>query len=147
MRARKICTDISEYNKHKDKMIEKFVAKGYNRRELEITGNEVGRMHREDLYTTRKKSQNKTNDLLYITTYDNHAVQVRKSINKAWSLLQKDTKYGRLFNQRPKFVYHKGRSLANRLVRADIKKRNKSLLLTTTKKGTFYVCPVSIAHL
>lgn len=52
--------------------------------------------------------------------------------------MKSDPKYGKLFIERPKFLYRKGKCLANNLVRADIQKNKlKSLLATTSQKDTY----------
>lgn len=66
-----------------------------------------------------------------------HTDLVRESIRKAWHLLQKNVKYGKLFSQPPKFVYRKSKCLANCLVKSDIKEKTRNVLSTTNQKGTF----------
>lgn len=71
--------------------------------------------------------------LLYITTYNIHADLVRNSIKKAWHVLQRE--HGKLFVEKPKFVYRIGKCLANTLVKSDIEIQKKSLLSTANKKA------------
>lgn len=68
-------------------------------------GEEMGRRPRDDFQTARiNKDTLMSNEILYISTYDVHANVVGESISKAWHILQKDVKYGKLFTQPPNFL-------------------------------------------
>lgn len=102
-------------------IINKFEKRGYNKRELIQIGVEVGKMDKNEL--RHKKKKDKPNTPLYISTYDTHAVLVKRAIKKTWHVLQNDRTIGRLFRDNPKFIYKKGKTIANYLTRADIKKK------------------------
>lgn len=52
-------------------------------------------------------------------------------------MLEKDLKYGKLFRKGPKFIYRKGKSIANQLIKSDITPKKCYLLEMTNMKGTF----------
>lgn len=134
MRARKICSNRVEYERNTQVLINTFSTKEYDKKETGEIGNQVARFPREKLLTATTK---KTDDIVYISTYDTHAEVNKSSIRKAWHMLGKDPKCGRLFEKPPKFLYHKGLSIANPLVKSDIKTKKPHLLPATTGKGTF----------
>lgn len=78
---------------------------------------------------------------MYITTYDAHASLIETTIKKWWGILQKEPKHGHLFRDLPMFVYRKGKTIGNVLVRAEIEPDNKKIprqkFLRTQKNGTF----------
>lgn len=97
----------------------------------------MGRIPRKELAKPHQKKSGAADKIAYISTYDRHAQIVCKAIMGAWHLLQIDPKDGRLFTDPPKFVYLKGRTIGNQLIRSDIRKKKKSLMTSTVKKGTY----------
>lgn len=53
--ARKICSEDHEYQKQKMKLVDKFVAKGYNHNELVQIGDEIGRTNKEQFLQPRSR--------------------------------------------------------------------------------------------
>lgn len=142
IRAKRICKDQKNYEESKEKLIKKFSERGYNKKEIERIGKEVGETTREESRTITKKSKKEqTDSIMYISKFDNHAGLIRNTIKKWWGMLQADQKHGKLFKQFPKFVYGKGKTIGNHLIRADIiqPKKTKQMFLQTNKKGT-YAC-------
>lgn len=73
----------------------------------------------------------------YKATFDGHAKMIRKAICDLWHILKSDRQIGRLFTNRPKFVYKRGRSIGDQLVRTDVQKREvKGLRAHTDRRGT-----------
>lgn len=96
-------------------------------------------MDREGVSQNKTEKKKKKGSLLnYISTYDGHARLIKNAIHKAWYILQKDTKYGKLFIQQPRFIYRKGKSIGNHLVRLDIAPKKIGDLRSqyTDKRGT-----------
>lgn len=52
-------------------------------------------------------------------------------------MLQNDKKIGKLFKDAPKFIYRKGKTIGDYLVRAAVKKKPTPNVVRTTKQGTF----------
>lgn len=137
MRARKICSSDAEYQKNKITLTNKFVAKGYDKEKIRKAGEEVANMERTELLKNKKKDNTFGEEISFISTYDIHSELIKKSIKKAWPLLQCDSKYNKLFKNPPKFIYRKGKTIANQLVKSDISQKKIPLLLSTQQKGTF----------
>lgn len=72
---------------------------------LKSVGDEVALIPRDNLLQYTNKEKSPMGDILYISTYDTHAQLVRSSINKAWHILQGDQTYGKLFRDKPKYIY------------------------------------------
>lgn len=68
---------------------------------------------------------------------------IQKAIRKSWYLLQKDKKYGKLFEKGPQIIYKRGKTIGNYLVKSDIKPKKEmdKRLKYTEKRGT-YPCGV-----
>lgn len=110
-------------------MIEKFAVKSYNRGELIQIGEEIGRQNKDDiLQPSTKNTPRMADELALISIYDTHMELIRKSIGRAWHVLQKDPKYGKLYRDPPKFIYRKGKSIGNSLIRSDIREHKPNLL-------------------
>lgn len=64
---------------------------------------------------------------------------MQNAINIAWHILQKDTKYGRLFGEKPQFIYRKRKSIGNYLLHSDtaFKKNMDAMSRYTDKKGMY----------
>lgn len=129
---------IGNTRNKKTLLVEKFVARRYKREELIRIRDEIGREDKEQFIQPKTRDRAKTfEEVAYISTYDVHAELVRKSITKAWHVLQKNPQYGKLFKEPPRFVYRKGKSLGNQLIKSDIREPKINLLSSTTKKGTY----------
>lgn len=74
---------------------------------------------------------------MFLSTYDSHSKLIKKMVTRSWHILQSDTKFGRLFRESPRFIYRKGKTIANYLVRSDLRKNNKKE--GSHKRGT-YAC-------
>lgn len=120
-------------------MVTRYTDKGYNKNQVQKTGLEVAGTSREAIRKPEEKRQE--NSLMYISTYDKHAGMVKNIIKKRWNILQADRKYRKLYKQFPKLVYSRGRTLGNRLVRADLLENitSKQTFLRTQNSGT-YAC-------
>lgn len=68
---------------------------------------------------------------------------VQKVIRREWYILQKDPKYGKMFKQTPRFIYRKGKSIGNDLVKSDIGENKFNKLSTTVKKRYFTLSKLS----
>lgn len=134
MRVKRICSNDEECGKNMSLLTEKFVKRGYNRVELNKTVNEVKQMERKDLRAKKDKNK-KQNDINF--TYDHHSNMIRTTINKAWFVLQSDPAIKKLFHARPRFIYRKGKSISNHLIRSDLKKDTIRHTNKDDKKGTF----------
>lgn len=99
---------------------------------------EVGKLTIKEACIIKKKP--KCDRIKYIAKYDSHAQLVECSIKKHWYLLQNNSKFGKLFREKPLFVYKKGKTIGNYLVRSDIapkKIQQQKIMQYTEKKGTF----------
>lgn len=139
MRARLICSDPGDYELNMHKTVDKFEARGYNRTRLLQTGQQVAHLSDENVHRPcKKKYITSDNQLLYVSTFDGHAKMIKKAICDSWHILKSDRHIGRLFTNRPKFVYKRGSSIGDQLVWADVQKGNiKGLRAYTDKRGTF----------
>ncbi|XP_056409510.1 uncharacterized protein LOC130329910 [Hyla sarda] len=141
IRVRRICSNDEEYVKNKEMLIQKFVKRGYEEKVIRKVGEEVQKIPRVNLRQRMDKNKkgNEDKNFSFMSTYDCHAQLIKKTVNKYWGLLRADSKYGNIFEKLPRFIYKKGKSLANNLVRADMKEKRKTKqsFLCTKKKGTF----------
>lgn len=55
--------------------------------------------------------------------YESHATLIKRAITKSWHILQRDQKYDKLFKNLPHFIYKRGKSIDNQLIRSDIRKK------------------------
>lgn len=102
-------------------LIEKLAIRSYDRKELMNTAEEVAKIKREELRKIDNYKINKKEGPMFISTYDNNSKLIKRLIKKSRHILQSDAKYGRLFFDIPKFVYRKGKTLGNYLVKSDLR--------------------------
>lgn len=102
MRAKRVCSDEITYKQNAEKLVSKFMARGYKSAELRNTIEEVAQLRKQEL--RKKKIKDNRDRITYISTYDSHAKEIRKMIGRSWHILQSDAKYGRLFHVPPFIV-------------------------------------------
>lgn len=96
-------------------------------------------MNREELRQGKKVQKHREDKIIFISTYDGRSNMIKKAIMKAWHTLGSDSKYGKLFQEIPRFIYRKGSTIGNSLVRSELDAKNRSNQVCSHKKGT-YAC-------
>ncbi|XP_041417084.1 uncharacterized protein LOC108715416 [Xenopus laevis] len=135
IRARRITSSETLYNKQGEELVSRFVQRGFSKTDLDKTMDEVGRMKREDLMVRKTPTQKKLG-IPCVTTYGPHSSFLKRTINKHWSILQNDKTYGKLFLNNPLFSYKRGKSIGDQLTKTDIK-RHKYKKPVSERVGTF----------
>ncbi|XP_041428559.1 uncharacterized protein LOC121396962 [Xenopus laevis] len=135
IRARRITATDELYNNQAEELIEKFCARGYERRELQKISRDILKTERKDLLKEKSKSIKKQN-LVCVTTYGPHSALIRKVILQHWPILQNDKTFGRLFVDKPMFCYKKGKHISNGITRTDFRGK-QTHTAKYNKIGTF----------
>lgn len=120
-RVRRNCTLDSDYQDQSQKLVERFVEKGYNREEMESTARAVRRQ--EDVPgighnrgKDRAGPQNWSDKTPFITGYTSDHWQLEKIVRQHWPILKLDPVLGPTLPEKPVFIYKKAPNLATRLV-------------------------------
>lgn len=108
LQARRICSDRVDFEHNVEKIVDKFVQRGYDKQKLVQIGNQVAQMSEDQLYKPKAKN-NPQGQLLYISTYDCHSDSIKKAIKKSWHIIKNYRKISKLFPDMPKFVYKRGK--------------------------------------
>ncbi|XP_071995510.1 uncharacterized protein [Engystomops pustulosus] len=88
IRARRICSNDSEYLIQMEKLIAKFVQRGYPRKAVERVGMEVSLLSRD--YVRSSKPKRSQERIFFISRFDKHAHLIKKTFVKHWSILTHD---------------------------------------------------------
>uniref|UniRef100_A0A803JRB9 Reverse transcriptase domain-containing protein n=1 Tax=Xenopus tropicalis TaxID=8364 RepID=A0A803JRB9_XENTR len=132
MRIKRIASTNEVYEDESQKMVQKFVEKGYCQLDLMEVKREVGLIPRNETLKMKGKAVDKVKRIPFITSYDINAKARRNIILKHWGILATDPKFGHLFKLPPIFSYRRGRNIGEL-----IKHRPGCSSTSTITKGTF----------
>lgn len=142
MRIYRNCSNPNEYEEQADIIINRFVEKGYNKKELTILKEKVKTMDRKMLIEGKldhhKKEKNKNLDMAFLPGYNRQYKTMESILEKHWPILQSDKILNSVLPKRPIFIYRKAPSLRNKLVHNALDPP-KQIKVVKNLKG-FYKC-------
>lgn len=138
IRIRRNCSKPEHFERQSRILIERFLEKGYDKRSLEKTKEEVMRMNRDEMLKDKKRNENKKdeNDAAFLTNFNRHYREVEKIINKHWKILKTDKILKTFLPAKPKFIYRRAPSMRTRLVKA-VLDPPKQIKVAPNLKGFF----------
>ncbi|XP_075455132.1 uncharacterized protein LOC142494549 [Ascaphus truei] len=99
-------------------MTHRFLARGYNHKEVKEALAKARRFSRDQLL--KPTIQTSTSDRFGInTTFSTSSCTIRRSITKHWHILENDKRIGKTFTKPPLFCYRRGRNIGDLLTQAD----------------------------
>lgn len=111
MRMYRNCSNLADYNTQADTLIERFVEKGYKKKELVTLKENIKHMDRNSLIEDKVKENRKTKrhngDMPFITGFNIQHKALEKIIKKHWPILQSDQILRTSIPSRPSFIYRK----------------------------------------
>ncbi|XP_041435913.1 sushi domain-containing protein 1 isoform X2 [Xenopus laevis] len=138
LRVRRISSSDERYLSSANKLINKFVEKGYDYNSLCIIRDEVLKRDRTSLLRKTKDTLVVDQRIPFVSQFGPLSKKLEKLISQHWSILQRDPVVGKHCKAVPLFSYKRGRNLADKLVKTDIYgTENKTRFLSTPKFGTF----------
>ncbi|XP_069466482.1 uncharacterized protein [Ambystoma mexicanum] len=135
LRLKRIISDPAGLDSECSFLVERFGSRGYPDT---ITGEA---RNRSETFTKEQlripKVKDKSTPLLYISKYSRQSFQISKTLRKNWTILHNDPSLLKLFPKAPMMAFKRGHNLKDKLVRAERPPKDKQLVLSTIKKGTF----------
>ncbi|XP_069473373.1 uncharacterized protein [Ambystoma mexicanum] len=135
LRLKRIISDPAGLDVECTKLLDKFEKRGYPHSVLTQAKERSSAISKEQLLTPKVKS--KETPLLYISKYSRQSFQVGRCIKKHWGILHSDPLLQELFPKTPMMAFKRGHNLRDKLVRAEKPPKEKQMLLSSRKKGTY----------
>ena len=125
LRIRRICTEISEFDKSASLIAKHFLRRGYPMKLIEESLIRARRLDRATLLDKRppplSQSSNEEQRFFLITTYNPATPHFRDIISKNWDILRTSDDTNFLTNSRTIFGFRRNQNLRDKLVRARVK--------------------------
>ena len=146
LRLRKICSNKTDYQKSLSDLKNAFLKRGYQRNHLSKQFDKASLTERSQLLTYKEKNEQKSNQLLFITTYNKTLPRIKTAIEKHWNLLQINEELQQSFEQKPKLVYRRNKNLRDYIGQTTIR-NNKVLKKRDLKEGKCRPCLTNTRNL
>lgn len=128
IRIRHNCDLMGDYYTQTNILIESFVAKGYNRYELEHTRDKVRNMDREIILQNKTREQNQKDKVPFITGFNKQYKVLERIVKKNWPIISNDPHLNKILPSKPTFIYRRAKG-----------SETKRMFLTPQRK-----CPLSL---
>jgi hypothetical protein len=122
LRARRICSKESDFDKAADKMKGYFIERGFERKEVEKTVTEIKGMKREETLEYKKKDAN--DRIPFVLTFHPRLRALGQRLHKHFHLLQTNERLRKAFPEAPMMAYRKLKNLRNMLVHSVFKEES-----------------------
>lgn len=117
LRARRVCSELSDFKKVADDLRVRFRARGYPDGVLRNAYQRALGQNRSTLLSKVKRSPSEeTKTIRFITTYSSGSEQIRDLLKNNWSILCSDPEIREVVCDVPQLTFRKGRSLRDHLV-------------------------------
>jgi hypothetical protein len=144
LRVRRICTNLSDYDKHSKMLGTHFLRRGYPLHLIEQAAIKARRLNRESLLAPtaiQNLSTEEDDKIVLVTTYNPYDNTVKQLANQNWDLLGKSTNTTFLHEKRLMTAYRRPKNMRDLLVRADCQikqpQTNSSTVITQTTMDLF----------
>lgn len=117
MLIRRNCSTLKDYDYQANILIERFLEKGYKKKNLESLKNQIRAMDRNNMIEQKKNEKNnRYNEMAFLTGFSRQHKLVEKVLKKHWPVLRSDNILRNLLPNKPSFIYRRAPALRNRLV-------------------------------
>jgi len=119
MRIRRICSNITDYDRHAKQFIEHFVRRRFYRKKVEEAAQNVRKMNREDLLTHKKKLQSNERVPIVLTyhhKFEGFSSAMKAAYNRATA---KFPALRTMFPQQPIIAFRRSRNIRDKIIRAN----------------------------
>jgi hypothetical protein len=121
LRIRRICTNTDTFNKRADELSAHLQSRGYRTDSVSEAIMKARAHKRDDLLKPNTKDTNTNKRLPFVVTYHPNLPNIRATIDKHWSIIDKSDKLTRMFPEKPLVAYRRPKNLRDILVRAKIR--------------------------
>ena len=137
LRIRRICSDISDFDKHMKTMCLHFLKRGYPLDLLRTSALKARRTDRHSLLHTTKTNPTDNDRSVLITTFHPHDNTVRGIVQKNWDILGKSHSTLPIYERKPMVAYRRPKNIKDLLVHADCKLKKPESQHTRNETKTF----------
>ena len=109
LRIKRICSEAKEFIRNCQKMLSKFIQRGYPVNITQEAYQKSSLWSRNDLLENKKKKT--SGRIPLVVTYNRTLPRLGPIINKHWHILQLDPKMAEKFNERPVLAYRRCKNL------------------------------------
>ena len=118
VRLKRICSNQSDYQRHKHELVNRLVERGYPKDKVKGELRRADRMKREDLLsgkgqTRRSKEQDR---VPLVVTYSSYLPNIREIMHSNRHILHRSDRLKNIFQKDPMVAYKRGRNLKDLLV-------------------------------
>ena len=135
MRIRRICSNITDYDRHAKRFTEHFVKRKFHRKKVEETAQNIRKMNREDLLTYKKQPQTSERVPLVLTyhhKFEGFSTAMKAAYNKASA---KFPALQSIFPQQPMIAFRRTRNIRDKIIRANHHGRPQSQVSPSQARG------------
>lgn len=123
MRIRRICSRVSDYDRHANAFMEYFMKRNYHKKQLTRMIQEVRQMKREELLTYKKRTET-CDRIPLVLTYHHKFEGIGSAIKDAYNRsIAKFPELKSLFPQPPMVAFRRTRNIRDKVIRANHHKR------------------------
>ena len=123
MRIKRICSNQSDYKKHKKSLVDRLGKRGYPVSHVTSELKRVDRMERGTLLTRKDRDGNIGEDRVpLVATYSSFLPDIRSILQRSRHILQRSEKLKNIFKKDPMIAYKRGSNLKDLLVHRKTKR-------------------------
>lgn len=135
IRLRRNCTEFADYKKHADDLTSRFLARGYPRKLLIRAYQKALRMERSKLLEPRQRTN--TQELRFVTTYNNQWSDIRNLLNRNWHILGSDNRLSPFLPRTPLLTARRAPNLGDQLTRSHFVRPSRPIGRGTKLVGSY----------
>ena len=139
LRLKKICTSNKDYQESLTELNNAFIKRGYQQNNLTNQFTRANNKDRNHLLQKKPITQNQTNRIPFITTYNKNLPNLKQTMNKHWHLLKINPDIAQSFQQEPIIAYRRNKNLRDLIGQTTIK-NNKVQRSQPDQKGKCRPC-------
>ena len=121
IRIKRICSEDKDFDHHARQMKAQFMARGYNKSNLEKTIREVQQLKRGDLLEEKNTVKEKDAQSVFVCTWHPKLSKLPSILKENHNILTADAKLSKTFPTRSTVGFRRKKNLSNYLCRTDIK--------------------------
>ena len=118
IRLKRICSNQPDYQRHRGKLIERLIERGYPREEVTTELEKVDRTRKDNLFERRRKKDKKCDEgrVPMVLTFSSFLPDISAIMRKNRSMLHRSEKLRKNFQKDPMVAYKRGSNLRDILV-------------------------------
>lgn len=138
IRIKHNCDLMVDYQEQTGILIERFVDKGYERKELEHIRKQIGCLDRNGLLQGKDRSNTTKDKVPFITVFNSQYRTLERIVKKNWPIICNDPHLNKILPSKPTFIYRRAKRIRDMIVK-NVPDPAKRMTTFFNHKG-FYRC-------